>query len=189
LLPVLKWFITFILQPFSHSNNNKVVFIKKNKYLKKGYKIFKEKLQRWSEMFMKLTPDKLKKNVDLSSFDFETTSEIEPLTTIIGQERAKRAFEFGLSVTTKGYNIYMCGPTGTGKTSFAENYLKEIAKNRPVPNDWVYVYNFVNPDSPIAISLQKEWVKFSKKDMADFLEFVINDLKKVLTARNMKMIK
>jgi len=131
---------------------------------------------------MKLTPDKLKKNVDLSSFDFETTSEIEPLNTIIGQERAKRAFEFGLSVTTKGYNIYMCGPTGTGKTSFAENYLKEIAKNRPAPNDWVYVYNFVNPDSPIAISLPKGMGKVFKKDMADFLEFVINDLKKVFNS-------
>jgi len=131
---------------------------------------------------MKVTPDKLKRYVNLSEFNFTTTDEVEPLRSIIGQERARKAFEFGLKINTKGYNIYMCGPTGTGKTSFAESYLKEVANQKPAPNDWVYVYNFSNPDSPIAIGLPKGMGKVFKKDMSDFVESVVNDLKKVFAS-------
>jgi len=131
---------------------------------------------------IKVTPDKLKRYVDLSEFNFTTTDEVEPLRSIIGQERARKAFEFGLKINTKGYNIYMCGPTGTGKTSFAESYLKEVAKQKPAPNDWVYVYNFSNPDSPIAIGLPKGMGRIFKKDMSDFVESVVNDLKKVFAS-------
>ncbi|AZT90079.1 ATP-binding protein [Caldicellulosiruptor changbaiensis] len=131
---------------------------------------------------MKVTPDKLKRYVNLSEFNFTTTDEVEPLRSIIGQERARKAFEFGLKINTKGYNIYMCGPTGTGKTSFAESYLKEVANQKPAPNDWVYVYNFSNPDSPIAIGLPKGMGRVFKKDMSDFVESVVNDLKKVFAS-------
>ncbi|WP_039764535.1 MULTISPECIES: Lon protease family protein [unclassified Caldicellulosiruptor] len=131
---------------------------------------------------MKVTPDKLKRYVNLSEFNFTTTDEVEPLRSIIGQERARKAFEFGLKINTKGYNIYMCGPTGTGKTSFTESYLKEVANQKPAPNDWVYVYNFSNPDSPIAIGLPKGMGKVFKKDMSDFVESVVNDLKKVFAS-------
>lgn len=150
--------------------------------MKIGYKTFKINIKTGVITLMKVTPDKLKKYVDLSEFNFTTTDEIEPLRTIIGQERAKKAFEFGLKINTKGYNIYMCGPTGTGKTSFAESYLKEVAKQKPAPNDWVYVYNFINPDSPVAIGLPKGMGKVFKKDMSDFIEFVVNDLKKVFSS-------
>lgn len=131
---------------------------------------------------MELTPEKLKRYVDLTSFEFNTTSEVSPLKTIIGQERAQKAMEFGLKINTKGYNLYMCGPTGTGKTSYAENLLKEIAKTKPTSSDCVYVYNFSNPDSPIAISLPKGMGKIFRKDMSDFIEAAINDLKKVFAS-------
>lgn len=76
----------------------------------------------------------------------------------------------------------MCGFIGIGKISFVENYLKEIVKNKFVLNDWVYVYNFVNFDLFIVIFLLKGMGKVFKKDMIDFLEFVINDLKKVFNS-------
>lgn len=53
-----------------------------------------------------------------NEFLFETTGELEPLEGIIGQERAVKAFDFGLAVKLKGYNIYMSGPSGTGKTTY-----------------------------------------------------------------------
>lgn len=71
----------------------------------------------------------LRKECDPNSFKFNDTSELEPLEGIIGQERAVRAMTFGLKINTRGYNIFMSGMTGTGKTSYAVNYIKKIAKN------------------------------------------------------------
>ncbi|MBE5942041.1 MAG: hypothetical protein E7264_05840, partial [Lachnospiraceae bacterium] len=51
-----------------------------------------------------------------NDFDFKTTAELETWEGIIGQERAVKAFNLGLAVKMKGYNIYMSGSSGTGKT-------------------------------------------------------------------------
>ena len=45
---------------------------------------------------------------------FDDTEDLTPLKGIIGQERAVDAFDFGIMVKMKGYNIYMSGPSGTG---------------------------------------------------------------------------
>ena len=78
-------------------------------------------------------------------FSFQTTAELDAIDDIIGQERAVKAFDFGLEVKMKGYNIYMAGPTGIGKTTYACKRTKEIASKELVPLDWCYVYNFQNP--------------------------------------------
>ena len=57
-----------------------------------------------------------------SDFDFDSTDEIEPFSNgIIGQNRAVDAVDLGLKVEQKGYNIYMAGDTGTGKSTYAKN--------------------------------------------------------------------
>ena len=65
-------------------------------------------------------------------FDFETTENLEPITSGIGQERGIKALEFGLNVNVKGYNIYLEGPSGVGKTMYTKNYLDTIAKKKKV---------------------------------------------------------
>ena len=72
-----------------------------------------------------LSANMLRKECDPSSLAFANTSELEPLEDIIGQERAVRAMEFGLKIDTRGYNIFMSGMTGTGKTSYAVNCGKK----------------------------------------------------------------
>ena len=69
----------------------------------------------------------LKMTCDKSLFNFnETTQEAENITTGIGQERGIKALEFGLQVNVKGYNIYIEGPSGVGKTMYTKNYLNKI---------------------------------------------------------------
>ena len=87
----------------------------------------------------------LKKGCFPEELSFRTTAEIEPLEGVIGQERAVKAFDFGLAVKMKGYNIYMAGPSGTGKTTYARNSTEKLAQTEPVPYDWCYVYNFQKP--------------------------------------------
>jgi len=112
----------------------------------------------------------LRKECDPSSLNFASTAELEPLEDIIGQERAVRAMKFGLKIDTRGYNIFMSGMTGTGKTSYAVNCVKKIAKDEKVPDDWCYIYNFENPNQPKAINLPAGLGKVFKKDMEEFIK-------------------
>ena len=78
----------------------------------------------------------LKNSCSPSDFTFQSTAELTQLQEIIGQERAVKAFEFGLAVKMKGYNIYMSGPSGTGKTTYALSSTEKLAATEPVPMDW-----------------------------------------------------
>ena len=95
----------------------------------------------------------LKKYCNAEKLPFETTEELEGITSGIGQERGIKALEFGLNVDIKGYNLYLEGPGGVGKTMYTKKYLDTISKKEKTPNDWCYIYNFNNPNEPIAVSL------------------------------------
>ena len=111
----------------------------------------------------------LKLTCDQSLFNFENTSEVENITTGIGQERGIKALEFGLQVNVKGYNIYLEGPSGVGKTMYTKNYLNKISKKQKTPCDWCYIYNFDNPNEPIAVSLPAGQGKEFKEAMDGFI--------------------
>jgi len=111
----------------------------------------------------RLNPEDLKSNCSLEKFDFETTKELEPLRGIIGQQRGTKALQFGLMMDKKGYNIYVSGMSGTGRSSFAYSIAEEFANKKSVPKDWVYVFNFSNSDSPQALSLRLGRAKNLKK--------------------------
>ena len=115
-------------------------------------------------------------NTDL--FKFETTEELESIQTGIGQDRGIKALEFGLQVDVKGYNLYLEGPSGVGKTMYTKNYLDKISKKRKVPSDWCYIYNFNNPNEPIAVSLTAGQGKEFKEDMDGFIKEIRKDIKK-----------
>ena len=108
-----------------------------------------------------------------NQFDFETTAELDPIDTGIGQDRGIRALEFGLSVDVKGYNLYIEGPSGVGKTMYTKNYLNTISKKKKTPQDWCYIYNFDNPNEPVAVSLPAG----GGKEFQDLMERFINDIK------------
>ena len=110
-------------------------------------------------------------------FNFEDTSELESVNTEIGQERGIKALEFGVNVDTKGYNLYLEGPGGVGKTMYAKNYLDKISKKEKVPSDWCYIYNFENPNEPIAVSFTAGQGKEFKETMDSFVKDIRNDIK------------
>jgi ATP-dependent Lon protease len=83
----------------------------------------------------------------------EATSEIEPAHGIIGQERAVRALEFGLSVQSLGFNVFVTGLTGTGRMTAIELHLRPLARQGLAPDDLLYVYNFDRPEQPRLLRL------------------------------------
>lgn len=124
----------------------------------------------------------LKMTCDSNIFNFETTKEVKNITTGIGQERGIKALEFGLQVDVKGYNIYLEGPSGVGKTMYTKNYLNTISKKQKVPADWCYIYNFDNPNEPIAVSLTAGQGKVFKDSMDGFILEMKKDIKKTFNA-------
>ncbi len=104
-------------------------------------------------MSFALSPDQLRRSYDPASLNFQTTAEVAPATRIIGQPRGVKAIDFGLNMKNAGYNIYVLGASGTGRTTTIQKFVEDHAAAAPVPSDWVYVHNFLEPDKPIAISL------------------------------------
>ena len=131
-------------------------------------------------------PDKLAWHCDLSFLPFTCTADMTPLEDFIGQERAMRAIQFGLGVDKPGFNIFVTGLTGTGKTSIIKAFLKKITAERipadadsPFPEDWCYVYNFNDPDRPQVLKIHRAWGKRLKADMEKLIENLQREAKKM----------
>ena len=124
----------------------------------------------------------LKMTCNENLFNFNTTEELENIQTGIGQDRGIKALEFGLQVNVKGYNLYIEGPSGVGKTMYTKNYLDKISKKEKVPNDWCYIYNFNNPNNPISVSLPAGQGKEFRDNMDGFIKEIKKDIKKTFNA-------
>lgn len=95
-----------------------------------------------------LPPQALYRSCDPQQFPFNTTSELEELTDVIGQPRAVNAVRFGIDIRRQGYNLFALGPVGIGKYSTVRHFLDSKAAAEPVPPDWCYVNNFAEPQEP-----------------------------------------
>lgn len=120
----------------------------------------------------------LKMTCNPEVFEFDTTEELTSIQEGIGQDRGIKALEFGLQVNVKGYNLYLEGPSGVGKTMYTKNYLKKIASKKKVPSDWCYIYNFQNSNEPIAVNLPAGQGKEFKDSMEGFIKEIRKDIKK-----------
>lgn len=119
----------------------------------------------------------LKSTCNPNIFKFETTESLEPIASGIGQDRGIKALEFGLNVDINGYNLYIEGPSGVGKTMYTKHYLESISKKKKLPQDWCYVYNFDNPNEPIAIPLAAGQGKEFRDAMDRFIKDIKHDIK------------
>jgi predicted ATP-dependent protease len=137
-----------------------------------------------SNTLKSLLPEQLRRVCDPLHFDFETTADVETIGSIIGQPRGTRAIEFGITISSHGYNIYVLGETGTGRTTAIRRFLEERAATQPQPDDWLYVHNFSAPHRPRAISLPAgEGTRF-KNSMTDLLNNLLDTLPKAFDSED-----
>jgi len=125
-------------------------------------------------------------NRDMEAFAFKCTDELAPLDHFIGQDRAQEAIRFGLEVDKPGYNLFVTGLTGTGKTSAIKAHLQSIVedldrqeKRRPI-SDWAYVYNFEDADRPKAVRLPRGAGKVYRKQLSTALQTLQEEIPKAL---------
>ncbi|MBI2854237.1 MAG: AAA family ATPase [Chloroflexi bacterium] len=127
-----------------------------------------------------IPPDRLRLTVDPGIFRFKCTEDLVPIREFIGQTRATKAIEFGLNIHDDGFNIYVSGLSGTGKTTIVKRYIDRLIKSRTdfKPLDWCYVYNFREADAPRIASLPQGKGKVFQRQISELLDHIKEDLGK-----------
>jgi len=131
----------------------------------------------------KLSADQAYKACDPDVFTFSTTDDLPAFAGTIGQEKALNALDFGLSLESTGFNIFLLGESGTGKMTTIRSILVGRAITEPVPKDWCYVYNFKDPDNPLAISLEPGMAVAFQKDMEELIKILRVEIPKAFESK------
>jgi len=138
-------------------------------------------------------PERLYRKCIPEELGCTVTTDVEPLSEIIGQERAVGALRFGLGMRDSGYNIYVAGVPGTGKMTAVRDFIEDLAKKEQRPDDWCYVNNFDDPYHPRAIRLPAGTARELRADMKKLIEGAKREITKAFeseeyTARREEII-
>jgi predicted ATP-dependent protease len=134
------------------------------------------KVEKTRRSFRRLNGDEVFRHCAIDNDTVRKNATKVPNYEIISQARAVRAITVGLGVQKPGYNIYVAGVQGTGKTSVIRGFLKKTAETQKTPSDWIYVYNFKNTESPRAIEVATGLAKKFKKDMDELIEQLTTEI-------------
>jgi len=119
-----------------------------------------------------LSVEQLYKKCDLSELNFSTTEELPELEEIIGQKRAISAIDFGMGMNHKGYNLFVLGSEGIGKTALIKKLLKKHYVKRKKTFDWCYVNNFEYPQHPRFLRLPAGTAKPLSETMEKLVKLI-----------------
>jgi len=132
------------------------------------------RLKKSKRKFKEVPVRKLRWTCGTGALKFRTTKDLKACSTIIGQEKAVKALRLGLDIEGVGYNVFVTGAVGTGRTTSVKCLLEDVGKKERIPDDKCYVNNFSNPDMPRLITLPPGKGKAFKKDMDE----LVRDLRK-----------
>jgi lon-related putative ATP-dependent protease len=125
-----------------------------------------------------LPPSRLIRRCDPATLGFATTADLQPVTGMVGQERAGEAVRFAVEMTRDGYNLFALGPEGIGRSTLVRGVLELQAASAPTPPDWVYVHNFARPQEPAALSLPAG----RGADLRDRMARLVGELRQAIPA-------
>lgn len=127
------------------------------------------KLQR-----LRLPAASLTRLLSEDMFPFQRTDELEPFTGVLGQARAVEALEFGVAMPRSGYNVFVMGEPGSGRFSYVQRHLGEVAQRASAPSDWLYVNHFDEPREPHAIELPAGMGSEFCRDISGLLDTILS---------------
>lgn len=88
------------------------------------------------------------------------------------QRRLEQAFDLALSLNDRGYNVYVCGPRGIGRTRYTLKRIQEVARTSPKPPDVCYVNNFDDPAKPKCLLLPAGFGRKLEEGIEEALNFL-----------------
>lgn len=101
----------------------------------------------------KLSYENMYKTSKLATLEISSTKFLQPLDEIVGQQRARQAIEFAMSIKDRGYNVYAVGCNGLGKRTMVMRYLNQHWQSDSALFDWCYVNNFQDQRFPSLLKL------------------------------------
>jgi len=116
--------------------------------------------------------DKLYQRIEPDLLPFDTTQECRSCEGIIGQERALKSIQTGLDIKSRGFNIFITGMLGTGRTTTIKKFLDKIEKTKFKPDDILYVNNFKAADEPTLITLPTGKGTLFQKEMRQLIDIL-----------------
>jgi lon-related putative ATP-dependent protease len=119
----------------------------------------------------------LRRICDPSTLSHTSSNQMQALETIVGQQRAVKALCFGLGIKDRGFNIYVSGLPGTGRTTAIRRFLEEIARDKPVPDGWCYVNNFRDPYRPKGLRLPPARAGELQTDMKSLVTAALREIR------------
>ena len=119
-----------------------------------------------------LPPEKLRWHCDPARIPFETTAEVVPSTGDPGQERALRALRMGVEMTAPGYNLFVCGLSGTSRGGMIVRMIEGMHPESELAPDRAYVNNFKNADRPRLLTLPRGQANAFKKEVESGIDFL-----------------
>lgn len=133
----------------------------------KGEKTHATKELEASELYLPCDPN---------SLGFKTTAELPDLQDVIGQPRAFRSLQLASEVSGPGYNIFILGLPGSGRSTLSREYLERVAAQEPVPDDWCYVNNFEDPLKPSCIRLPASQGSDFRKKVKELIKYCASEI-------------
>ena len=128
----------------------------------------------------RLSHTELSQPIDPKALGFETTADLDSFHGVLGQDRAVNAIQFGVAMNRPGYNIFVMGDTGTGRSSYVRDYLKSEAKRQQTPSVWCYVNNFDNAREPGAIELLPDESRELREQLLQLIDQLLTTFPAVL---------
>ena len=133
-----------------------------------GKKMAYPKAQKHKE----LSPEDLRWKCDPEILEFDSTEDLKPIEGILGQERALKAIRLGVEMRAPGYNIFICGMSGSGKATTVKKMLETIGADCPPLFDYAYVNNFKDSDRPTLLTFPKGMAKVFRKNLMHAIEIL-----------------
>ena len=133
-----------------------------------GKKMAYPKAQKHKE----LSPEDLRWKCDPEILEFDSTEDLKPIEGILGQERALKAIKLGVEMRAPGYNIFICGMSGSGKATTVKQVLETIGADCPPIYDYAYVNNFKDNDRPMLLTFPNGKAKVFRKNLTHAIEIL-----------------
>ncbi|MEE9391076.1 MAG: AAA family ATPase [Planctomycetota bacterium] len=133
-----------------------------------------------------LSPSEIRWTLENPEDVYESTLGIEATSIPLGQERALKALRMGLAINHRGYNTFVCGLAGTGRTRTLKRLVESLKPSCPLTDDFCYVHNFEESDRPVLLSLPRGRGPKFKEAVREMVKSFARQLKAVMGSDDAK---
>jgi hypothetical protein len=136
------------------------------------------------ERSFELKPEELARQLDPDILGFASTDDVAEGSCIMQQDRAMSAISFGLKIRCDGYNLYIAGPSGTGRNTVIQETIRALAAQQQQPDDICYLFNYHNNDEPRAITLPAGKGRELHEDMEELIKDLDTDIEQAFASED-----